>query len=35
MKFLLDIGIKETTVDSLIKKYDEGVLDVIITGLYI
>ena len=31
MKFLLDIGIKETTVDSLIKKYDAGVLDVIIT----
>ena len=31
MKFLLDLGIKETTVDSLIKKYDEGVLDVLIT----
>lgn len=31
MKFLLDLGIKENTINSLIKKYDEGVLDVVKT----
>ena len=31
MRFLLDLGIKEKTIASLIKKYDEGVLDVVKT----
>ena len=29
MKFLLDLGIKEKTIDSLIKKYDETILDIV------
>ena len=29
MKFLLDLGIKEKTIDSLIKKYDESILDIV------
>ena len=29
MKFLLDLGIKEKTIDSLIKKYDEAILDIV------
>ena len=27
MKFLLDLGIKETTINSIYTKYDEGVID--------
>lgn len=29
MKFLLDLGIKEKTIESLIKKYDESILDIV------
>lgn len=29
MKFLLDLGIKEKTIEGLIKKYDESVLDIV------
>ena len=27
MKFLLDLGIKENTINSIYTKYDEGVID--------